>query len=251
MTFHLRSFLTAAGILVSAAAFQPALHAQGFGGMFSGFKMNNASDDKEDKTTHITADAADIDLENNIITLLGNVDVDDGTNKITCNNMKVFLKEETDEPADEEKSAAGRKDEKPAPAPAAVAANGKTEDRDEDDEDDSPSKSISKIICTGDVVYTKRSEKPGQDQIAMSDRAEYDAAREVIVMTGDPKLNELRAQRKEENLMPVLKQGTSKMACEKIEILIREGNRMMVTFPDVHYAGESILSSPSKTGSNR
>ena len=94
MTFHFRSFLTAAGILVSAAAFQPALHAQGFGGMFSGFKMNNASDDKEDKTTHITADAADIDLDNNIITLLGNVDVDDGTNKITCNNMKVFLKEE-------------------------------------------------------------------------------------------------------------------------------------------------------------
>ena len=250
MTFHFRSFLTAAGILVSAAAFQPALHAQGFGGMFSGFKMNNASDDKEDKTTHITADAADIDMENNIITLLGNVDVDDGTNKITCNNMKVFLKEEADEPDDGEKSA-GKKDEKPAPAPAAVAANAKTEDKAEDDEDDSPSKSISKIICTGDVVYTKRSEKPGQDQIAMSDRAEYDAAREVIVMTGDPKLNELRAQRKEENLMPVLKQGTSKMACEKIEILIREGNRMMVTFPDVHYAGESILSSPSKTGSNR
>ena len=251
MTFHFRSFLTAAGILVSAAAFQPALlHAQGFGGMFSGFNMTGASDDKEDKTTHITAEAADIDMENNIITLLGNVDVDDGTNKITCNNMKVFLKEEKDEPADGEKSA-GKKDEKPAPAPAAVAANAKTEDKAEDDEDDSPSKSISKIICTGDVVYTKRSEKPGQEQIAMSDRAEYDAAREVIVMTGDPKLNELRAQRKEENLMPVLKQGTSKMACEKIEILIREGNRMMVTFPDVHYTGESILSSPSKTGSNR
>lgn len=255
MTSHLRSFLTAAGILISAAAFQPPLHAQGFGGMFSGFKMSNASDDKEEKTTHITADAADIDLENNIITLLGNVDVDDGANKITCNNMKVFLKEETEEPADEnEKSAADKKDEKPAPAPAAVAptATGKPDAKADDaEEDDSPKKSISKIICTGDVVYTKRSEKPGQDQIAMSDRAEYSADREVIVMTGDPKLNELRAQRKEEDLMPVLKQGTSKMACEKIEILIREGNRMMVTFPDVHYAGESILSSPSKTGSNR
>ena len=67
MTSHLRSFLTAAGILIAAAAFQPALHAQGFGGMFSGFKMNNDSDDKEEKTTHITADAADIDMENNII----------------------------------------------------------------------------------------------------------------------------------------------------------------------------------------
>ena len=132
MTFHFRSFLTAAGILVAAAAFQPALHAQGFGGMFSGFKMTGESDDKEDKTTHITAEAADIDLENNIITLLGNVDVDDGTNKITCNNMKVFLKEETDEPADEEKTA-GRKDEKPAPAPAAVAATGKTEDKTDDE----------------------------------------------------------------------------------------------------------------------
>ncbi len=253
MTSHLRSFLTAAGILIAAAAFQPALHAQGFGGMFSGFKMNNDSDDKEEKTTHITADAADIDMENNIITLLGNVDVDDGTNKITCNNMKVFLKEETNEPADGEKSAdaAGKKDEKPAPAPAAVAASGKTDAKaDDGEEDDSPKKSITKIICTGDVVYTKRSEKPGQDQIAMSDRAEYDADREVIVMTGDPSLNERRAQRKEEDLMPVLKQGTSKMACDKIEILIREGNRMRVTFPDVHYTGDSILSSPAKKGSD-
>ena len=35
MTSHLRTFLTAAGILASAAVFQPVLHAQGFGGMFS------------------------------------------------------------------------------------------------------------------------------------------------------------------------------------------------------------------------
>ena len=256
MTTQLRAFLTAAGILASAAAFQPALHAQGFGGMFSGFKMNGMSDDKDDKTTHITADAADIDLDNNIITLLGNVDVDDGTNKITCDNMKVFLSDDSGENAGaEEKKDAGsakKQDEKPAPAPAAVTADGKADgENDDEEEDEGSSRSISKIICTGDVVYLKRSEKPGQDQIAMSDRAEYDASREVIVMTGDPKLNELRAQRKEENLMPVLKQGTSKMACEKIEILIREGNRMLVTFPDVHYAGESVLSIPAKTGSKR
>ena len=60
MNSRLRSFLTAAGIIVTAAAFQPALHAQGLGGMFSGFKMNDASDDDEEHSTNITAAAADI-----------------------------------------------------------------------------------------------------------------------------------------------------------------------------------------------
>ena len=41
MTSHLRTFLAAAGILSAAAAFQPALHAQGFGGMFSGFGIRS------------------------------------------------------------------------------------------------------------------------------------------------------------------------------------------------------------------
>ena len=97
MLSHLRSFLTAAGILAFAAAFQPALHAQGFGGMFSGLQMNGVSDEDKDQPTNITASAADIDLENNIITLIGNVVVDDGSSKITCNKMTVYLEEKVED----------------------------------------------------------------------------------------------------------------------------------------------------------
>ena len=59
MTSHLRTLLTAAGILAAAAAFQPALQAQGFGGMFSGFQMNGVTDEEQDTSTVITASAAD------------------------------------------------------------------------------------------------------------------------------------------------------------------------------------------------
>ena len=248
MTSTLRSFLAAAGILAAAAAFQPALHAQGFGGMFSGFQMNGVTDENEtEASTVITASAADIDLENNIITLIGDVVVDDKSSKITCNKMTIYLEEDAadslvgtaDKPAD----SADKKEEKAEPAPAVVSADGKVmgED-DEKDEKDDDSKNISRIVCSGDVVYLKRAnpdDPDGQDQIAMSEHADYDARKEIIVMTGNP----------------VMMQGSNKMYGDRIEILIKEGNRMRVINPKVYYTGESFLSSPSpssnKTGGNR
>ena len=247
MTNHLRTFLTAAGILASAAAFQPALHAQGFGGMFSGFQMNGVSNEEEE-TTEITANAADIDLENNIITLIGNVVVDDGSSKITCNKMTIYLEDDVadslvgtaEKPAD---SAAQNAAE---PAPAAVSANGTTasedEKNDEDDEDDEQ-KNISKIVCSGDVVYRKRAnpDNPkGEDQIAMSHEAVYDARAEEILMTGSPDGTG--------DGRPVMMQGANKMYGDEIKILIKEGNRMRVINPQVFYTGGSFLSSPTGSG---
>ena len=80
-------------------------------------------------------------------------------------------------------------------------------------------------------MYVKRADPDapnGQDQIAMSEQADYDARTEVIVMTGEP----------------VMMQGTNKMYGDRIEILIREGNRMRVINPKFYYTGESILSTP-------
>jgi lipopolysaccharide export system protein LptA len=240
MTSHIRTFLAAAGVCASVAAFLPAAHAQGFGGMFSGFNMNGVTQDEEETSTVITASAADIDLEHNVITLIGDVVVDDHANKITCNKMTIYLEEDSadslvgkaDKPAEK---ASEKKEEKPA----AVTANGKKDEKDdgkkdEKDEDD-PQKNISKIICSGDVVYTKRAnpdDPNGQDQVAMSEQADYDAIKEVIVMTGNP----------------VMMQGSNKMYGDRIEIIIKEGNRMRVINPKVYYTGESFLSSP---GSNR
>ena len=248
MTHHLRSFLTAAGILAAAAAFQPALHAQGFGGMFSGFQMNGVSNEEEE-TTEITANAADIDLENNIIILIGDVVVDDGSSKITCNKMTIYLEEDVaddlvgtaDKPADSEEI------NKPEPTPSAVSANGTVPgEEEEDEEDEGDRKNISKIVCSGDVVYRKRAnpDNPnGQDQIAMSEQAEYDARKEEILMTGSPDGNA--------SGQPVMMQGSNKMYGDEIKILIKEGNRMRVINPRVLYTGGSFLSTPSQAGSGR
>jgi len=248
MKSHLRSFLTAAGILVTAAAFQPALHAQGLGGMFSGFKVSDTSDADEEHATNITAAAADIDLDNNIIILIGNVVVDDGASKITCNKMTIYLEEEVEEPepaatataAAPATSAYGYANA--APSPAAVSADGTNTNDEEDDEEDE-SKSISKVVCEGDVEYIKRAAPGGQDQIAKSENAEYDAHKEEIVMTGSPN--------GDAGGRPLMMQGSNKMYGDEIRILIKEGTRMRVINPDVHYIGKSILSNSTKAGSNR
>lgn len=249
MTSNFRTFLAAAGILAAAAAFQPALHAQGFGGMFSGFQMNGVSNDEETSTV-ITASAADIDLEHNVITLIGDVVVDDGANRITCNKMTIYLEDDaadslvgTAEKPEDKDAKPPKKDEKPA----AAKADGSTDkDDDKEDEDDDPGKNISKIICSGDVVYMKKADPDdpkGQDQVAMSDQAEYDAHKEIIVMTGDPAAGE--------GHLPVMMQGSNKMYGDEIRILIKEGNRMRVINPKVYYTGDSFLSGTQKTGSNR
>ena len=245
MSSHLRMILAAAGILAVSAAVQPSLHAQGFGGMFSTFQMNGATDDDEEGTTMITASAADIDLANNIVTLIGDVVVDDNSSKITCNKMTIYLAEDAadtlvgtaEKPAEAAKPEA-KKDEKKDEKPQAVQADGTVEkSKKDDDDDDGDKKNISKIVCSGDVVYMKRAnpdDPNGQDQIAMSEQADYDVQKEIIVMTGKP----------------VMMQGSNKLHGDRIEILVAEGNRMRVINPVVYYTGQSLLTKPAE-GSTR
>lgn len=243
MSSHLRMILAAAGILAVSAAAQPALHAQGFGGMFSSFQMNGATDDDDNATTTITASAADIDLENNIVTLIGDVVVDDNSSKITCNKMTIYLAEDAadtlvgtaEKPAEAaEPKAEAKKEEKKDETPQAVHADGSVEkSKKEDDDEDDDKKNISKIVCSGDVVYLKRAnpdDPNGQDQIAMSEQADYDVQKEIIVMTGKP----------------VMMQGSNKMLGDRIEILVSQGNRMRVINPTVYYTGQSLLTKPAE-----
>ena len=232
MTSHLRTFLAAAGVCAAVTVFQPPVQAQGFGGMFSGFNMSGVTQEEEETSTVITASAADIDLEHNVITLIGDVVVDDKANKITCNKMTIYLEEDSadslvgtaDKPAE-------KNEEKPLAVKPGENKDVKADEKKAQDEENEASKNISKIVCVGDVVYTKRAnpdDPNGQDQIAMSEQADYDAIKEVIVMTGNP----------------VMMQGANKMYGDRIEILIKEGNRMRVINPKVYYTGESFLSSP-------
>ena len=240
MSTHLRLFLAAAGALALSAAFQPALHAQGFGGMFSTFQMNGATDEDDEGVTTITASAADIDLANNIVTLIGDVVVDDNSSKITCNKMIIYLAEDAADTlvgtADKPGEAEEKKADKPAvqkeEKPQAVSADGTVQSDDDDDDEDDDKKNISRIVCSGDVVYLKRADPndpKGEDQIAMSEQADYDLQKEVILMTGKP----------------VMMQGSNKMYGDRIEILVSEGNRMRVINPKVYYTGQSLLTKPS------
>ena len=43
-------------------------------------------------------------------------------------------------------------------------------------------------------------------------------------------------------------QGSNKMYGDRIEIIIKEGNRMRVINPQVFYTGGSFLSSPTGSG---
>ena len=166
------------------------------------------TEEKKKSVTMVSAADADIDLERNLITLAGNVDVEEDANRITCGKMVITL---TEKPA-------GENEEESVVVSAPREAQ-KTK------------KDVSEIVCTGEVVFRKHAapdDPDGEDQIAMSERAVYDAATEIILMTGEP----------------VMMQGTNKMYGDRIEILIREGNRMRVINPKFYYTGESILSSP-------
>jgi lipopolysaccharide export system protein LptA len=172
------------------------------------------ADDGEEKTaTLISADSADINIEQNFILLRGNVDIDDQSTKITCQEMEIRL----------------NGDEK-----ATASADAKKE-ADEQEENLFGNKSVSKVICKNDVVYMERpkaDDPDGENRIAMSDRAVYDAVKETILMTGSP----------------VVMQGTNKMHGETIEILSKEDNRVIVSAVKAYLAGK-LLSSDEEDAS--
>ena len=150
----------------------------------------NTDGEKDQNATMISADDADINLENDLITLTGNVDIDDQSSRITCREMEIVL--------NGDKESAGGKDN-------------------DGEENMFGSRSVSKVICKGDVVYLERA-KPddpdGKSRIALADRADYDAVTETIVLTGKE--------------LPTVMQGSDRLRGERIEIFSKEDNRVKI-----------------------
>ena len=265
MTSIFRSFLVASGIFAAFTAVQPALHAQGFGGAFSSFFAEDEDDDNS--PVDVSASVADIYLEKNIITLLGNVIVDKKGTKITCDKMEIFLKDKTEKDADEEKEK--KAEEKPAPKPAAVSAagtavkdDGKEEKKDEK-EDGEMNQNISQLICTGDVVYRQQKpDKPDDDSLALAHKGDYDEKTGIIVMTGghtNPAGELSKAMYDDivrvvgKNMVkeyPIMKQGTNWILGDRIEIFVKDRNHMRVINPKVS-SNKAISTSNTQSGSTR
>lgn len=211
---------------------------QGLGSLFS-----------SDSPADVRADSADIDLENNIVTLIGNVVVDDHQNKITCDKMEITLE---DDAADDLIGSA----EKPEDAPAGDnSEEAPAEEDDGDDEDDEDTGSIRSIVCIGNVVCTMRdgSDKQGKEQIALCEQAEYDVAKRIVVMTGAHSapanvipenvygVMERQVRRNFLAKSPVMMQDEDWMVGESFTIFIKEKNRLKVDDIKVNYTG-SIMS---------
>lgn len=203
---------------------------QGLGSLFS-----------SDSPADVRADSADIDLENNIVTLIGNVVVDDHQNKITCDKMEITLE---DDAADDLIGSA----EKPEDAPAGDISE-------EDDEDDEDTGSIRSIVCIGNVVCTMRDGSDGQGKVqtALCEQAEYDVAKRIVVMTGAHSapanvipenvygVMERQVRRNFLTKSPVMMQDEDWMVGESFTIFIKEKNRLKVDDIKVNYTG-SIMS---------
>ena len=256
MTSLFRSFLVASGIFAAFTAVQPALHAQGFGGAFSSFFAEDEDDDNS--PVDVSANVADIYLEKNIITLLGNVVVDKKGTRITCNKMEIFLKDKTEKAAEEEKEK--KPEAKPDPKPAAVSAV-KTDEKPEKDDkdDDGMNQNISQLVCTGDVVYRQQKpDKPDDDSLALAHKGDYDEKTGIIVMTGghtNPEEELSKAMYDDivrvvgKNMVkeyPIMKQGTNWILGDKIEVFVKDRNHMRVINPRV--SSNKGLSTGTGTG---
>ena len=261
MNAAFRTFLIAIGIS-AAAVFMPSLHAQGFGA-FSGFNLSGVSDsddDDSDTPTEITANSADIDLELKVITLVGDVIVDDTETRITCDKMEIYLEEDAADTlvgkADRPEEA-GSSDKMDAGSKANDAGekDGDKDSSDADEDEKEDRKNIKKIVCLGNVICTKYAGSPDEkDQVAMAEKAEYDVNREIIVMTGAHSapetvipedvyaamVRQVRATTIEKN--PVMMQGDAWMVGESFTILIKEDNRLKVREMKFCYTGDALFS---------
>ena len=259
MTSIFRSFLVASGIFAAFTAVQPALHAQGFGGAFSSFFAEDEDDDNS--PVDVSANVADIYLEKNIITLLGNVIVDKKGTRITCDKMEIFLKDKTEKSAEDEKET--QPEAKSDPKPVAVSSV-KTDEKPEKDEKegDEMNQNISKLTCTGDVVYRQQKpDKPEDDSLALANKGDYDEKTGIIVMTGghtNPAGELSQAMYDDivrvvgKNMVkeyPIMKQGTNWILGDKIEIFVKDRNHMRVINPRV--SSNKGLATGTGTGTGR
>ena len=181
--------------LLTAAVFLTAeVSAQGLPSLFGKERANNR-DRSADIPTTITAESMEVDMGNNIATLMGDVFVDDQEMTIRCEKMTIhFEDKKKDESAKQDNAA---KEES--------AGGGK--------------KPV-KIECFESVVI-KAKPKPTEDgklpkeQKATAEKVVYDLVKDVITLY------------KEDDILPVINDGESKISGDEIAIYLNE-ERMFI-----------------------
>ena len=135
--------------------------------------------DRTGKPTIINADAMDIDIQNNKAVFMGNVMVDDPEITITCRKMTIILEDSDKDEKDTKKDAKA--------ADAKQKDNKKDDKKDKDEDDPIGGKELSKIICTEEVVITRKLPlSNGDSQKALADRAVYDLKEGTIELSEKP-----------------------------------------------------------------
>lgn len=130
---------------------------------FPGFNLHSGKKRGKNQPTEVKAESMDIDMNNNKVTLIGNVDVDDQDMNIKCRKMILHFMDT------EKKDAKDKKD-----TSSAEGATG--------------SKKIEKVECFGDVEIT-RSTGTGKDrqlQKAYAGKAVYSLVNSKITLTEKP-----------------------------------------------------------------
>ena len=273
MTSISRSFLVASAVFAVFALVQPSMHAQGFGGAFSSFFSD---DEEEEHPVDVSASIADIYLgretsdkdktEYPDITLLGDVIVDRKDTKITCDKMEIFLKDKNEEKSAGDKDKDKDKETKPEVKPSAVPAGGAAavqKEEKKDKADDGMNQTISKLVCTGDVVYRQlKNDKSDDDSLALAKKGDYNETTGVIVMTGGhmnpqdelPKAvyNDIVRVVGKDMIKeyPIMKQGTNWIVGDKIEIFVKDRDHMRVINPKVS-SNKALSNNHSNAGSTR
>lgn len=135
--------------------------------LFGGVGKMGGSRKGSGQPTVITSNSMDIDIGNNVATLLGNVEVDDVEMNIKCHKMIIYLED-------------------------IKAADGKEKLKPEDDADPEKSKQLRKVECIGDVVITRKIKAldaagvAQPEQKALAGHADYDVVTGKIVLSDDP-----------------------------------------------------------------
>ena len=180
--------------LLTAALFLTAeVSAQGLPSLFGKERANNR-DRSADIPTTITAESMEVDMGNNIATLMGDVFVDDQEMTISCEKMTIHFEKEKDESAKQDNAA--KKEN---------ATGGKKPIR---------------IECFESVVI-KAKPKPTEDgklpkeQKATAEKVVYDLVKDVITLY------------REDNILPVINDGESKVSGDEIVIYLNE-ERMFI-----------------------
>ena len=123
--------------------------------------------DRTGKSTKVTADMMDIDFQNNIATLTGEVDVDDPAVRIKCDKMMIYLQEK-------EGGKAVVKENSPTDGMSAGLVG-------------NSGKELRKIVCIGNVIILRKlydkNDIANGEQRATAGNAVYNVKENMIVLT--------------------------------------------------------------------